>query len=286
MHLSLPAGHRRKALPHRLLSNHGKNGFIWVWPGDAEQADSSGGIPDFLNVIADPRSAVSDGGYMSMKSSYLLVVDNLMDATHAEFVHTTTLGYEGMSEMRDPSKSKFELIPGETGLQFIVTQQGDIAGQAFHDALAKTLGEEKHPDPIDWKVVVNWGAPSVFRFNSHTKSPGAPDEDALQQHTIHVITPETETTCHYFVKQVEVQVEGKPKLSDFWTDATFRAFDEDKVIIERQQEVLGKLNHLSNPGWTMYETDQLSIMGRDIIDAMIKGNASQNGADAGSAAAE
>lgn len=247
-----------------------KYGFVWVWVGDANKVTGEETLPPFLDVIDDPSSAVSDGGYPSMKASYLLIVDNLLDASHAEFVHSTTLGYDGMSEMRDPSKSKFELFPSDTGMRFNVIQEGDRAGQAFHDAVAKSLGEESHPDPIDWKVKVHWQAPGAFRYNSHTKLPGAPDETALQQHTIHVITPETETTCHYFVKQVEVQEEGKPKLNDFWTEATFMAFDEDKAIIEAQQEGLGKLNKLNNPAWTMYESDQLSIMGRQIIDGMIK----------------
>lgn len=246
-----------------------KYGFIWVWPGDPGSADTGESIPAMLDVISAPYAAVSDGGYMSMASSYLLIVDNLMDASHAEFVHPTTLGYEGMSTMRDPARSSFELVPGDTGLQFTVIQKSGRAGQAFHDALVRSWPNESYPSAIDWKVIVDWQAPSTFRFNSHTKRPGAPDEDALQQHTIHVITPETETTCHYFVKQVELQEGGKPELNGFWTEATFRAFDEDKVILEAQQTALGKQNKLNNPAWSMFETDQLSLMGRTIIKDMI-----------------
>ena len=72
-----------------------KHRFVWVWPGDPQQADPKL-IPD-LHWNDDPAWA-GDGKMIPVKCDYRLVLDNLMDLTHEAFVHGTSIGNRAVAE--------------------------------------------------------------------------------------------------------------------------------------------------------------------------------------------
>lgn len=74
---------------------------LWFWPGDPHKADPAL-IPDFSFVdrAGMQRSSLTIGG------NYELVSDNLMDLTHAEFLHVASFGvngsiFEGVQSVRN-----------------------------------------------------------------------------------------------------------------------------------------------------------------------------------------
>src|SRR3954454_77929 len=69
--------------------------YVWVWPGDATLADPST-IPA-MHQMDDPGWA-GDGLTIEAPCNYQLILDNLMDLTHEEFVHGSTLGQDELSE--------------------------------------------------------------------------------------------------------------------------------------------------------------------------------------------
>ena len=58
--------------------------YVWVWPGDPALADPDA-VPD-LHYNDHPDWA-GDGKTIHVNCSYQLIVDNLMDLTHEQFVH-------------------------------------------------------------------------------------------------------------------------------------------------------------------------------------------------------
>ena len=56
-----------------------RHGFVWLWPGDAVQADVAL-IPDCARAH-DPAWACGEGLFHN-GCDYRLMVDNLMDLTH------------------------------------------------------------------------------------------------------------------------------------------------------------------------------------------------------------
>lgn len=62
-------------------------GWIWIWPGDAEQVDESL-IPDHdaLGLTA-PGFHAYHGLALEANSNYLFSLENLVDATHISFLH-------------------------------------------------------------------------------------------------------------------------------------------------------------------------------------------------------
>ena len=58
--------------------------YVWVWPGDPTLADPDL-VPD-MHQMDDPEWA-GDGMTIHATCNYQLILDNLMDLTHEEFVH-------------------------------------------------------------------------------------------------------------------------------------------------------------------------------------------------------
>ena len=71
--------------------------YVWVWPGDPALADPDT-VPD-LYWNDDPDWA-GDGKTIHVNCSYQLIVDNLMDLTHEQFVHGSSIGHDSLSRVR------------------------------------------------------------------------------------------------------------------------------------------------------------------------------------------
>jgi vanillate O-demethylase monooxygenase subunit len=68
--------------------------FIWVWLGDADLADPAR-VPD-MHQMDSPEWA-GDGETIHAGCNYQLILDNLMDLTHEEFVHGSSIGQAELS---------------------------------------------------------------------------------------------------------------------------------------------------------------------------------------------
>ena len=69
--------------------------YVWVWLGDMTLADPDL-IPDMSQM--DSPEWAGDGLTIHAQCNYQLVLDNLMDLTHEEFVHGSSIGQEELSE--------------------------------------------------------------------------------------------------------------------------------------------------------------------------------------------
>jgi vanillate O-demethylase monooxygenase subunit len=78
-------------------------GFIWVWPGDASQADPAS--IQHLAYYDNPEWAYG-GGLFHIACDYRLMIDNLMDLTHETYVHSNSIGQKEIDET--PCKTTIE----------------------------------------------------------------------------------------------------------------------------------------------------------------------------------
>lgn len=74
--------------------------LIWIWMGDAARADPDL-IPDFGYLGDVPDSAFSSG-YLHGEANYEIFVDNIMDLTHAEYLHANSIAGSGISVDEGP----------------------------------------------------------------------------------------------------------------------------------------------------------------------------------------
>jgi phenylpropionate dioxygenase-like ring-hydroxylating dioxygenase large terminal subunit len=157
-------------------------GMIWIWMGDATLADESS-IP----VLPLDNAGLSwVYGQLHVSANYELVVDNLLDLTHVEFLHPF-LASPGNSqrtsfraEHKDEKVSAFYEIKGEpiSGL-FQLLWDGD-----------ETEG--------DMHAYMHWQPPSNLYLDVGMSPLGADTAAGAQIPTTHLLTPETEDTTHYF----------------------------------------------------------------------------------------
>jgi len=198
--------------------------WIWIWMGDPARADEAL-IPDYH--WNDDPAWIALGDMFYVKGSYRLLVDNLLDLSHVQYVHASTLGTEAVTNypvevdreadcvrvnrwiMKNPPPPMFEKAGGITG------------------------------DVDRWQLIT-WTPPChvVIDVGCATAGTGAREGNRAEGVTMfsnHTITPETETSCHYFWHHARDFGLDQPELTDFLRQATGNAFYEDVAIIEAQQ---------------------------------------------------
>jgi vanillate O-demethylase monooxygenase subunit len=160
-----------------------RHGILWIWPGEAVQADAQR-IPDFSHVVAEGTRTVY-GGHL-VRANYELIADNLMDASHTQFVHMDLLGTEALE------RSRHEVI-----------QQGSTvhSNYVFPDSVVPAAYREYFPREVrvvDYSVNFRWQPPGVVRNSVSLTPVDQPQVPAIRRIGTHLMTPETETTTHYF----------------------------------------------------------------------------------------
>jgi len=125
-----------------------RHSALWFWPGDPALADPAS-IPDFSFMQAPNHVRVA----LMMDVDYRLIVDNLMDLTHVEFMHVETFGANG--SMLDH------------GRQSVVTEaDGAIWNKwAVENAAPPTWAEALLPagHRVDqWRPIHAWTASQVW----------------------------------------------------------------------------------------------------------------------------
>lgn len=197
---------------------------IWVWLGDLALADPAT-IPDLSYIDETPETA-RIRFHLPTKANYQLLTDNIMDLSHADYLHPASLG----GVVTDAKARMFK--------------RGEklVAEWVNEGCQAPGLFQAKVPSPAkaDYWIEVEWQAPAVMTLSTAVIPAGT--ERAVQDeiYALHNMTPETETTTHYFVGATR---------RDRMEDAGFTAFlrpmlehafmGEDKPMIEAQQRRMG-----------------------------------------------
>jgi phenylpropionate dioxygenase-like ring-hydroxylating dioxygenase large terminal subunit len=167
---------------YRLVERYG---LLWIWMGDQSRADDSE-IPNY-SYLSDPEHfTTTRGGYLNVKGNYRLLCDNLMDLTHTGYLHSGTLGNDGV---------------GKAQLQ--VEQSGSTVKASFVIL--------DHPAPNALRLWIDCGDAHVDKWTDILWRPGCcitldlgitltgrPRSEGRGTRATHLLTPETDHTTHYF----------------------------------------------------------------------------------------
>lgn len=195
-----------------------RNSILWFWPGAPEQADTSQ-IPDF-SFVEGP--AEHQRAHLTMRANYELVTDNLMDLSHAEFLHRQTFGVNGSL-----FSGRHEVKNDDTGA---VWNNWDM-DESMPPDWAKPLVEPNAR--VDQWLHMRWHAPASMALSIGMARVGTHRSDLVVPPMLnpHIITPETTRTSHYFY--TSEPGEGAAELAR-------RVFvEEDEPMIEAVQQSLG-----------------------------------------------
>ena len=218
----------RLSTPHFATAT--KHGAIWLWNGDPEAADPSR-IPDY-SYLDQPGYAVVHG-LMNVKANFRLVIDNLLDLSHAEYIHQNTVGTPGAS-----ASVKALVEVGDNQLTVYRRLFNLPPSAVFKPYWHKT-------ERIDQYSNMTWFAPSNLKLNLAITAP-KPEEgfkfnpdDGYHFPSAHLLTPQSESSTLYFyaiARNFMVKDEGlSEKIRQFFV----QAFEgEDRPVIEAVQRRL------------------------------------------------
>ena len=232
-----------------------RHGFIWVWPGDLAAADPT--LIDPLEWADNPAWAYG-GGLYHIQCDYRLMIDNLMDLTHETFVHGSSIGQDDVAE------APFDVTHGDKTVTVTRWMKGIEAPPFWAAQLGK-------PGPVDRWQIIRFEAPSTVNIDVGVApaGTGAPEGDRSQGvngFVLNTMTPETETTCHYFWAFVRNHRITEQKMTTEIREGVASIFREDEIILEAQQRAMNE-----NPDRVFYNLniDAGAMWTRRVIDRMV-----------------
>lgn len=200
-----------------------RHGLVWIWTGDAEQADPA---KIFDLGWLDQPGLHHMKLYRHAKANYMLLNDNLADLLHVAFLHIPS---GGGNESMSPAETSLKV----DGFKYHFTRRtDDIPVPTGYGRMANTTGR------VDRFHIVDFQGPSFHRIHTGVAlaGTGGPDStlpEGQGKWTItphHFITPETEGSLHYF----QIIAHFWAPSSDSWKFAN-TVVDEDIWAIENQQ---------------------------------------------------
>ena len=203
------------------------NGIAWVWPGDEAAADP-GAIPDY-SWFDSPDAFTAGHGYIHIEADYRLLIDNLMDLAHADYIHPNTVGQPGAAEVQQAQ------VVREGDTISVNTIWPDLPPSNLHkQGWTKTERVDKYLD-------MKWRPASNLLLDLGVMAPGDPRESGIRTPGAHILTPETERTTHYFWATARDFDRQNEELTARIVELVGRAFStEDKPIIEAAQRNIDK----------------------------------------------
>ena len=238
-------------------------GWIFLWMGDPALADEAT-IPDY-HWNDDPGWA-GRGETLPVAVNYTLVRDNLLDLSHAHFVHQNTLATDAVVDA--PVKTEFD---GES-LRVIRDMRG-IAPSPFFKRLCGFNGTVNHRQEVAFTPAAN------IVISVRVSSTDNPDH-AVENRVLNAITPETDRTTHYFWSLQRDTALDDETLTDAMFTANRDTFFEDVAVIEAQQKMLDRAPGPAQP--VRWHVDK----GVDRAQSWVAKLLREEAAQAGRAAAE
>jgi vanillate O-demethylase monooxygenase subunit len=239
-----------------------KHSMVWVWMGTQEPDLAL--IPDY--AFLDPESGfhVSRRDYLEMDASYRLVANNLLDLSHAPFLHDGILGFE------DSVKADID-VKQEGRYVYVSRLKKNVRPAALPDLLYKGDGQ-----PVDVQSTIRWSAPCHLLNDNMTYPPGGKPEDGAGLLGAHILTPVTPTrTLYHFAAARQGKAPAAPgadseEIKKQLSELRRIAFEEqDEPIIEGQQAFI-----LEYPAATakpvLLEIDAGPVRCNRILDEMIE----------------
>ncbi len=230
--VAMPGQRVRGFPPVRSFPVVERHGFIWVWPGDAAQAD-----PAKIHHLhwAENSDWAYGGGLYHIKCDYQLMVDNLMDLTHETYVHATSIGQPEIDET--PCTTRVE------GDEVITSRfMNGIMPPPFWQM---ALRNNDLPDNqlVDRWQICHFTPPSHVLIEVGVALAGkggydAPAEFKASSIVVDFITPETDTSHWYFWGMARNFKPHDAELTARLREGQGKVFAEDREMLERQQSNL------------------------------------------------
>lgn len=232
--------------------------IVWIWMSASPDGRPTEPPPVYeFHGRADFRFG---GGVMRYEAPYQLIHDNLLDLSHLGYVHGRTIGGNPGVHMSAQTK---------------VDQQADRVRVIRH--MPGSLPPPTYTAAYPFEGLVDRWQEIEFHVSHLRIWTGAADQgtESLQDPArggfhmrgFHGVTPETDTTSHYFWTIATNPEHDHDRILKLVVDQTEATFLEDKVVIEAQWD---NQRALGNPPQVDIHVDIGPNRARRVIDALAK----------------
>jgi vanillate O-demethylase monooxygenase subunit len=232
-----------------------RDGVLWIWLGDPVLArvDAIVRYP----IHTDPRWAHKATHYR-IASHHELINDNLLDLSHVGYVHGKTIG--GTPGAHSEAEMKTE----RTDNSVIVRRwmRNSVPPPTYQRAIGFT-------GRIDRWMEITF-IPGLIRIyvGANDAGQGLDEKGQMDRLGIRIfngITPETETSTHYFWTAAHNFKVDDPSVTEAFHAEIAVTFEEDRVVVEAQQE---RFTQFPDRKTFMIRADAGSAQARRIVQAM------------------
>ncbi|HKY81412.1 MAG TPA: aromatic ring-hydroxylating dioxygenase subunit alpha [Sphingobium sp.] len=238
-----------------------RDGIIWIWLSDNSSPDLHL-IPDFSDLASSPETAVVHVPPMYVGADYELIVDNLLDPTHADFVHRDTLSNGESSD-----------FPGKVE----VRPRSLLADWSYDGAITMPFLSDLLPAGMaaDTWTSVQWYPPGIIRFEAGIKPAGKARSEGKWTVSYHFLMPVAANLTRYDVRTTRSYDCDNVALTEAITAVACKAFiEEDKPMIEAQGKEIGDRDF-----WDMapalLPSDGPAVRARRMLRSMIEAEAKE-----------
>ena len=177
----LPNQYRTRAYP---VVEQGP--LIWIWMGDADSADPAN-IPT-ADCLNPDQYELTISSYVHAPARYQLLIDNLLDLSHIDFLHSRTVPQNNFSKV--PVK-----LTEYKGAFRAVREFREVPYEGYAEYLFGP-GE----GTINFDLPTDYHGPALIVSGTiHTRRPGQGQvSGGGAMRNVHFLTPETPHSTHYF----------------------------------------------------------------------------------------
>lgn len=213
-------------------------GLVWIWAG----AEHDGAIPEppRLAFLDDCATLPSFTGYLPTAAGYSLILDNLMDLSHADYLHPDLIGTGGAVSAS---------IPTVRGDDDMIESRWEWEGGPAMGLFAPFLPGEGRSSR-GW-LSVKWLSPSNIVIASGASALERPEEE-VATFALHALTPADATNSHYFYLVYRNYAVDDESYTELIAEGARKAFaEEDKPMLEAVQKRMGSSNFWDLRPWLL-----------------------------------
>jgi len=205
--------------------------FALIWMGESEPDPSR--LPDLAHLECNNFRTIH--GDFEVKSSYLLMQENLNDLSHFAYLHNESFGVE---EVFLENPMEITRVGQRVACQRTETNKEVILRSLMPPGIAEHLRASGETlTRYDEGITLS---PGVFRSHGWTLKDGETDitDETPQYYIMHYLTPVTKTSCRYLFSVSFNHANSEDRFLDELPVFLNRGFSEDVWACEHMQELL------------------------------------------------
>ncbi|EQB13391.1 Rieske 2Fe-2S domain-containing protein [Sphingobium lactosutens] len=232
-----------------------RGGVLWIWMGDPSRASVDDIIDTEFMVSPDFKPVA---GYLLVDANYRLIIDNLMDLTHASYIHRGGLSSEEY---------------GGDNLHHRFHQNG-ISVHSDYDFRNVPPSPQLKPffprDRTDVRAYMHLTAPSSLYLDFRMSEVNGDPEQGVRLPSLHLLCPATDNSTHYFYAIARNVALDDPDADEAIRQTTRQAFmEEDEPMIRACSSMMGGADLLEMKP-VILKTDVAAVRARMLLDKLIR----------------